>query len=522
MAAIIAQIAGGTLIGGTVGSVTAPILRPSVQTTEQILQNNIPDPSALIQQAIRGVIPTEHYLELMSKYGYNKAQAERMRIANFSLLGLSELITLFRRKALDFNNYLSRATHIGFTKEEAERALKASEIYQTPQDLIRFLVREVYTETIRKRFQLDAEFPANAIPKGAEIGVSESLMKDYWAAHWELPAFTAVQNMLYRFSPSDRAQWESEMKEAGVDVKELETDLDLVRLLFKTQDVMPFWRERFVGISYQTLTRVDVRRMIRLKLLDYQQALYQFKKEGYTPTDAKRLTWFSFIFESLPDWQQQFKDTQITTDEIKREMSEWQIPAGIQQDIIKRKLLPLADNQVSDEKQIVKGEIKKALELGFVNRLEVLDLLKKLNYTEPNAKFIFEVWDAEIQRKKIQERDLSVTDQATLYELGSIPRSELMVRLQKLGLDKIEVEDKMFLIDAKIAAKKLRTEQGETQRNKDLSFTDQKKLFLGGFIGETEFKSRLLKMGYDAKEAQEKIALTIQEFIEKQEKAKSA
>ena len=66
-----------------------------------------------------------------------------------------------------------------------------------------------------------------------------------------------------------------------------DADLDL---LLRALDVMPFWREKLKDISYNPLTRVDVRRMHRIGVLEEEGVFNAYLDVGYNEENAQLMT----------------------------------------------------------------------------------------------------------------------------------------------------------------------------------------------------------------------------------------
>ncbi|KKL46881.1 hypothetical protein LCGC14_2341110, partial [marine sediment metagenome] len=144
------------------------------------------------------------------------------------------------------------------------------------QDLIRMAVREVFSPTIRERFQLDEDFPPEFQETAKQQGVSEEWAKNYWAAHWVLPSVTQGFAMLHR-------------KVISAD------ELDL---LLRAQDVMPFWRDKITQVAFNPLTRVDLRRMHKLELLDSEQLQLRYEDLGFNADNAALMVQFTESFNA--------------------------------------------------------------------------------------------------------------------------------------------------------------------------------------------------------------------------------
>lgn len=138
------------------------------------------------------------------------------------------------------------------------------------QDIITMAVREAFTPTVAARFGQYEDFPEPFGRYAAMQGLSEEWAERYWAAHWSLPSVTQGFQMLHR-GIIDRAD---------------------LTLLLKSQDVMPFWRDRLVDMAYRPLTRVDVRRMYKEGVLDERSVYEAYLELGYNEDNAERMTEF--------------------------------------------------------------------------------------------------------------------------------------------------------------------------------------------------------------------------------------
>lgn len=145
--------------------------------------------------------------------------------------------------------------------------------YQIPPvaDIITMAVREAFTPDIAARFGQYEGLPTQFVEFVGKKGISREWAERYWAAHWNLP------------SP----QQGFEMLQRGV------ISHDELALLLRALDIMPFWRDKLVQISYNPLTRVDIRRMYALGVLNENEIHKAYQDIGYNTENAARLTKFT-------------------------------------------------------------------------------------------------------------------------------------------------------------------------------------------------------------------------------------
>ena len=148
-------------------------------------------------------------------------------------------------------------------------------------------VREVFTPEVAAKFGQFEDFPPNFADFAGQQGISEEWAQRYWAAHWALPSPQQGFEMLQRRIP-------------GTDKKII--DREELNLLLRALDVMPFWREKLTNIAYRPITRVDIRRMNSLGLIDLDEVQKRYEDLGFAPADAALMTQFTAAFNKTGDF----------------------------------------------------------------------------------------------------------------------------------------------------------------------------------------------------------------------------
>jgi len=295
----------------------------------------------------------------------------------------TELLTAEKRiEQLDYD-VTQALKDIGFNDKEIKILRDLSWAYPSPTDFIRFAVRDVFTKDKKTQEALRAEFPEDIVPYAEKAGMRRDVLEWYWMAHWELPSPTQVYEMLHRLNPEVLKVRGSAYKEMGLDLSKLETTKETVEFYLKQADYDKRWRQRLLAISYNPLTRVDLRRIYQLGLIDDNELLARLMEVGYTKKDAELLLEFYKTFRQ-------------------EEVRLW-----------------------------TKTEIRNLLYYGLVNDAEAVLLLKRLGYTEDDAKTLVELWKAKLAEKDMRETQRYVRD---AYSLGTITRQEAEKRLRDVGL----------------------------------------------------------------------------------------
>jgi len=298
-------------------------------------------------------------------------------------LTITEIITAYLRGLISENDFNLMLKEHGLADRDIDVLKGLIWSYPTPTDFIRFAVREVFTDDKETQEALSAEFPDDIVEYAEKAGMRREVLEWYWKSHWDLPSPTQVYEMLHRLNPEVLKVRGSAYKEMGLDMSKLETTIETVKTYLKQADYDLRWRDRLVAISYAPLTRVDLRRIYELGLINEEELLARLMEVGYTKKDAELMVEFykSYRQEEVRLW--------------------------------------------------TKTEIRNLLYYGLVNESEAVILLKRIGYTEEDAKTLVELWKAKLAEKDMREIQKYVRD---AYALGEITRAEAEKRLRDIGL----------------------------------------------------------------------------------------
>ena len=268
---IVAGFLAVTLLPPIVSTILQPALLEIQQEVAQRVTPTLIPAGDAMEAFYRGAIDETRLSKEMGEAGYSKERIDTMLIAGTRLMGIGDLLTWWLRDIITEDHLDNLLSMHRVTDSDRENIKQAVFFIPPVQDLIQMAVREVFTPDIRERFELDEGFPAEFQETAKQQGVSEEWAKNYWAAHWVLPSVTQGFTMLHR-------------KVITLD------DLDL---LLRAQDVMPFWRERITQVAFHPLTRVDLRRMHKLGLLDSEQLQLRYEDLGFDVGNAAMMTQFT-------------------------------------------------------------------------------------------------------------------------------------------------------------------------------------------------------------------------------------
>jgi hypothetical protein len=274
-------------------SVLEPATRSARQASNSIAQNEYPPFDAMVQGEWRGLVTADDVRKVGRALGYSDAWTNMQRAVVRPLLSPLEYIRLWRRGEMGEFDLHGRLAKIGLDDDTQAMLKVATQYVPTTTDVLVWLTRDVFIPEFRDRFGMDLEFPADALPFFAAVGISEQNARNFWAAHWELPSITQGYEMYQRTSTNDSvASGESITLPNGNTVKRVIGAEDIRRLL-RAKGIEPFWREKVLAISFNPFTRIDLRRMHKLGILSDSDVYRGYLDIGYDADHAQRLMEFT-------------------------------------------------------------------------------------------------------------------------------------------------------------------------------------------------------------------------------------
>jgi hypothetical protein len=279
----------------------------------------------------------------------------------------------------------------GIKDTDIERLVELNEAIPGPQDIVSWLVREVYDEAVVREFEQDKGFERlyDQAKKDADrAGIPKDTLRKFWMAHWRLPGIMQGFDMLHRKV----------------------INVDQLRTLLRTSDIMPGFIEPLIKISYRPLTRVDIRRIAKLLKKEPDWIKLQYEKLGYNDEDSGTMRDFTIEYnKDKPDNEKTDKDKQkdlTRTDVLKAYDMDLMDKSSVHQ-----ALYSLGYDKDEAEVYTDRVEWQKELELingyvsafkkAYVQRLwdstETLQQLNKLNLPHQYIEYLMEIWT--IQRE---------------------------------------------------------------------------------------------------------------------------
>ena len=403
----------------SIGSITSANAQIMLQEYSLTSPYAILNPADAIRANHFGVLTDEEAAIVIRKNGHDISDAQRLLTIGKQAAPEGEALSWFLRgiySEADLDKSLSKN---GWNEQDKAALKKAAQVIPPVQDLITMAVREVFTPAIAERFGQFDEFPSQFEEWAAKLGLSEDWSRNYWASHWALPSPQMGFEMLHR-----RVIEESDLN-----------------LLLKAADVMPFWRDKIVKISYAPFTRVDIRRMHKVGVLNDTEIFEAYQDIGYDRDKAQRLS--DFTIELNGDKN--------------------------------------ADDDVGLQ-ELSRSNILGFYEDGLLNKIEANELLLNIGLSSEAANLYLTSVDMNEQRLERKADTSLILDRA---KAGLITFEQAQDKLSSLNLETREL--------SKALTKLIRQ---QAQRTKLPTRADLDKMLLRNIIDDATYKDTLQLLGY--------------------------
>lgn len=411
---------------------------------------------------LAGEITQDEYLCYCAMKGLPDQQALSLAGAQRNRPNNQDVIAAARRRLINPQTMDAMLRENGVLADrDREIFFQLSEQLPPVTDLIRFMVRDVEDKRIIERFGLNDEFKdkwVGSLPGfGFAQGVSDELARLYWRAHWRLPGLGQVYECLHRLRKGAvNAQGES-----------IETTLEDVRALLGQDDVLPFWRDRLIAISYSPLTRVDAQRMYMTGVLDDKALQASFQDIGYAEENARNLVEFTkYRREDFLESQRVCRDYVkggTTRDEVERRLKRFKATDKEIEEVLRR-----LDMRIKAQvgKTCVASLRKQFLQGSFSDDEARKELLGR-ELPQPQVEAYLGAWKCE---RAAAARTIPATTLCSWFARNLITEADFRARLIRLGYSGVDAARVVSQCKTQVVTPlKERSDRSEAKRAEDLA-----------------------------------------------------
>lgn len=285
-------------LGGVVEKyIGAPVLPFMQGTTYNINYNNpqlIPGLPDLHNLFRKNMISEDVFRCLVRANGYYDTYQKKIAESTTLVPSLFDVIRLLRGGKLTDLQFAYYANMNGLKvdtnqgKADLNTFLEATRSIPGVADLVRMMVRDAADDNIAAKYGTDTDlnlkFAGQLKEWSEQQGVDPEIMKYYWRSHWEIPSNTQLFDMLHKLRPN--------RKVGNVPANIVTTAADIKQAI-QVNDLTPFWVDRVMATSYNSLTRIDAQRAYFIESINEDQLYDAYMDIGYNEANAQILVDFT-------------------------------------------------------------------------------------------------------------------------------------------------------------------------------------------------------------------------------------
>jgi len=400
----------GASIGmGAASAVLAPVFRVINYAMDLGIRSARADPSALFPMVWRGAFEAQEGKKSLKELGWRDEFISAWEEVLRPRFGPAELVRIGHLKDAGFGAAQAEMLLRGYKQGDVNDLEVLSKMVPGPGDLISMAVREAFDDGVAAMWGYDQDFPAEFAKWMKRQGDADGWAQKYWRSHWQMPGLTMALEAFHRLPDFDS--------------QKLDTFL-------RVSDVAPGWRDIIKRVAYNPLTRVDVRRMYGMGVLDRAAVVKSYLNLGYSPEDAEAMTVFTIKYESNAD------------------------------------------------RELTKADILGGFADGMLSREEAVTYLNSIGYPDNTAQFLVSREDADRARVLTDKQVKSIR---TLYVNKDLTDAQARMRLAALNLASTEIDVKLeeWRIDRDAKVKRPTQAQLDTFLLDDIIGVDEYKAGLG-------------------------------------------
>ena len=392
----------------------------------KLLKERLLDSSALSEAYRRDLIDETEFIDGLVKQGFSNDDKFIMRDLSDALPDYYLARTLYWRGEITKDQFKDAIMKNGYTETVAKQMIVVSDLLPTQQDLVRMGVREIFTPVIRTKYGMDNDFPKTIVPWGKKIGLSEEVLKMYWAAHWDLPSPGQGYELLHR----------GEINEEDL------------KLLLRALDIMPGWINHMIALSYRLIPRRSIPKLVKQGIMKVKDVKEAYKKLGYNDKDAEMFA-KSAILDAAEDRRELTKAEIIDDyvyegsglDLLETRLENLSYTANVKDVIVakakrKRRLYldSLEDQDAIDEqpnaKELTKNEILRMYKERVIGSERAAGLLQNINFSAITINYLLGFADLQQAR---DTREAHAKQYRRLFDNRVLPDLLIKTKIISLG-----------------------------------------------------------------------------------------
>lgn len=355
----------------------------------------------------------EEVKHLLAKLGLPDEQIELLFLSFHRAYDEGTIRNLYFRGFINETQVYEKMKAIGFDKKRTDEIKQGWPVIPSLGDIIRYIAKEAFEPEMIELFGLLEGYPVEAEKWAKKQGLEKRWVEAEWVAHWRDLGIDFMLEAFHR----DIVDW------------------PLVERYMALIEIPPKLREIVKDTAYRVYTRVDVRRMHDLGVLNDEELYWAYLDQGYDKDKALNMAKFTIAYNAKHD------------------------------------------------KDLTKSEILKGFSETIIEREEATAMLLDMEYDEKEVNYLLE-YEEFRKNKKIQ--DMQLKNIANRFQNNLIDEFETRKRLGVLNLSgkQINVLIETWTID-------------KSEDIRIPSKTDFDKFFKLGLIDSKVLYTELRKLGYE-------------------------
>jgi len=437
-----------------------------------------PGPSDLVNMYQRDLLNRDQAMLALISYGYRADDASNLiRLGNRNL---DPLLAIYAQKRglLTDEERAAILTANGYTEADAQTLTAMQSQIPGAADLVRFALREAFRDDIAAKWSYDEDMPPEFVAYLGQQGYDPQWATYYWRSHWTLPSISNGFEMFHR---------------GIINQTELEQ-------LLKVSDLPQFWRDHLVDVAYNPLTRVDVRRMYGLGVLNRDDVKRSYLDLGYDDLNAERMTEFTVLYETDDPESKQteykaltrsviiaaYKKGAITRAEAETRLLDIRYPQAEAEFLLElsdweQELADSGDPLATYQKDI-RAIVEKSYSQRIISGSDLVGMMGALGYSEEEANLLKETIDFWYDMDQMDKTTKQIGD---AFVNRAYSRSDAVVALGGLNVPSEMQEHLLSQWDTE-----------RQHRSRRLTEPQYKKALEAGLIGVGEYTENLRGLGY--------------------------
>lgn len=328
------------------------------------------------------------------------------------------------------------------------------------QDLIHMGIRNVFTPELVERFTLSGDYPKAFEDAARQQGVSPEWALKYWQAHWIMPGREAFFEMFQRTVDEPLDPNADPIKLTDGKIVYNIIGRDTLNLALRDIDTPPFYRDKLTQVAFRPITRIDIRRLESVGLLDFAGVERAYLNLGYSHSDALKLAEFTQKLNS----KVKKDEAAALIDGVRKQALRLWVQGKLGDTEVAKTLVDIGftDAEIetfqaeallvarADRITAIESRIGKLYIAGIIDAIEATKRLESHDIPQAAITMLLATWDLDIEYRGgtehiLKHRELTKGEIVEGLIDGMIDQSTATSMIVALGYDQIGAEAEVAL-----------------------------------------------------------------------------